>query len=105
MYPKQSTALLKRLATLKAPATTPNASAIVRKLEGRASDSSTLFDADRMAVNTVLCEGRESLKDVMLPVTCHIGEVPCLQLVRLNSSWTSPSVMEPNTVMPRDGFA
>jgi len=60
MYSKHSTALLKRLATLKAPATTPNASAIVKKFEeGRASDSSTLFEADRMAVNTVLCEGRK----------------------------------------------
>jgi hypothetical protein len=110
MYSKQSTALLKRLATLKAPAMTPNASAIVKKFEeGRASDSSALLDADRVAVNTVLCEGEKALKDVMLPVTCHVGEVPmipCLQLVAgLSSSWTSPSAMEPNTVMQRDGFA
>jgi hypothetical protein len=38
----------------------PNTSAIVKRYEeGRASDGSALFDTNRMAVNTVLCEGEE----------------------------------------------
>lgn len=60
-----------------------------------------------MAVNTALREGEEkALKGMMLLVACHVrGADDSMPVAALNSSWTSPSAMEPNIVMQRDGLA